>query len=90
MKKIIFILLIFLSSIVVNAQQIGMYSHYFYNMMIYNPAYTGYGDATNAMLVHRSQWSDFKGAPQLTLFTLDGNFNLLNKKVSFNLNSDLF
>jgi type IX secretion system PorP/SprF family membrane protein len=54
-------------------------------MMIYNPAYTSYGDATNAMLLHRSQWSDFKGAPQLTLFTLDGNFNLLNKKVSLGL-----
>lgn len=86
MKKNFIIILIFISSVIANAQQIGMYSHYFYNLMVYNPAFTGYGDATNAMLIRRSQWSDFKGAPQLTLFTLDGNFNLFHKNVSLGLN----
>lgn len=69
----------FLTVSAVNAQQIGMYSHYFYKPMVYNPAFTGTSDATNVMFISRSQWSDFKGAPQLNLATFDGS--LLNKKV---------
>ena len=47
--------------------------------MVYNPAFTGTSDATNAMIISRAQWADFKGAPQLNVFTLDGNLD--NKKV---------
>lgn len=65
------------------AQQIGMYSHYFYKPMVYNPAFAGSDDNANAMLVSRSQWSGFKGAPQLTLFTADGN--IMDKKVGLGL-----
>jgi type IX secretion system PorP/SprF family membrane protein len=65
------------------AQQIGMYSHYFYKPMVYNPAFAGSDDAPNAMLVSRAQWTNFKGAPQLTLFTADGN--ILDKKVGLGL-----
>ncbi len=56
-----------------NAQQISMYSHYFFNPSVYNPAFTGYNDAVNAMLINRIQWTGFKGAPKLTVFTLDGS-----------------
>ena len=66
------------------AQQIGMYSHYFYKPMAYNPAFTGTDEYTNAMLLSRSQWRSFKGAPQLTLFTADGN--VMDKKVGIGLN----
>jgi type IX secretion system PorP/SprF family membrane protein len=65
------------------AQQVGMYSHYFYKPMLYNPAFAGYGDVTNVMLLQRNQWSDFKGAPRLTVFTMDGN--LVDKKVGLGL-----
>jgi len=65
------------------AQQIGMYSHYFYKPLIYNPAFTGADDEPNALLISRAQWTDFKDAPQLTLFTIDGN--LMNKKVGIGL-----
>lgn len=86
MKKIIFILIFVACTLCaekINAQQIGMYSHYFYKPMIYNPAFTGDGDAVNIMLINRAQWSDFKGAPQLNIFTLDGR--LLDKKVGLGL-----
>jgi len=79
MKKIIVILFVYLSISAANAQQIGMYSHYFYKPMVYNPAFTGTGDATNVMFISRAQWSDFKGAPQLNIATFDGS--LMNKKV---------
>ena len=77
MKKINLILFTFISALAVNAQQVGMYSHYFYKPMVYNPAFTGTGDATNVMFISRAQWSDFKGAPQLNIATVDGS--LMNK-----------
>lgn len=64
------------------AQQVGMVGHGFFKPMINNPAFTGHQDL-NAMIISRSQWTDFNGAPQLNLFTLDGN--LLNKKVGLGL-----
>ncbi len=70
------------------AQQIGMYSHYFYKPMLYNPAFTGYENTTNAMLLHRNQWSDFKGAPRLTIFTMDGSLVDNKAGVGLNLTSD--
>jgi type IX secretion system PorP/SprF family membrane protein len=83
MKRIICAALVLLFSFALNAQQIGMYSHYFYKPMVYNPAFTGMDDATNVMFVSRAQWTDFKGAPQLNIVTLDGN--LMNKKVGLGL-----
>lgn len=83
MKKNCFIILFVLCVSFAKAQQIGMFSHYFYKPMVYNPAFTGYDDATNAMLISRAQWTGFKGSPQLNLFTLDGT--LINKKVGLGL-----
>ncbi len=83
MKKSAICILCMFTLVLANAQQIGMYSHYFYKPMVYNPAFTGTDDATNAMLISRSQWTGFKGAPQLNLFTLDGN--IMNKKVGLGL-----
>ena len=64
---------------VVFGQQVGMYSHFFYKPMVYNPAFAGSADESNMMLLSRTQWAHFKGAPQLTLFTADGN--IMDKKV---------
>jgi type IX secretion system PorP/SprF family membrane protein len=83
MRKGVVLVFIVLFAIVANAQQIGMYSHYFYNPMLYNPAFTGSTDATNAMLINHTQWTDFKGAPKLTAFTLDGS--LVEKKAGLGL-----
>lgn len=56
-----------------NAQQISLYDHYFYNPILNNPAYTGYKETTNIMLVSRTQWTGFKGAPKLNALSIDGN-----------------
>lgn len=84
MKKISLALLLLLSVQFAKAQQIGMYSHYFFKPMVHNPAFSGHDGDINAMLVNRSQWTDFNGAPQLNIFTLDGR--LTNKKVGLGLN----
>lgn len=78
MKKIVSILVMSLA-LSASAQQIGMYGHYFYKPMVYNPAFTGTGDATNVMVISRAQWSGFSGSPQLNIATMDGS--LLSKKV---------
>ncbi len=83
MRKIYLILFVVLFTMVAHAQQIGMYSHYFYKPMVYNPAFTGSQDAFNVMLLRRVQWADFKGAPQLNMLTLDGSF--MDKKVGLGL-----
>ncbi|MBI4945375.1 MAG: PorP/SprF family type IX secretion system membrane protein [Bacteroidetes bacterium] len=83
MKKIIIPFCFLLLASGAFAQQIGMYNHYFYKPMIYNPAFTGNGDGANILLVHRTQWADFKGAPQFDILTLDNNF--MNKKVGLGM-----
>jgi type IX secretion system PorP/SprF family membrane protein len=83
MKKAGFILILFFPFLPAEAQQIGMYGHAFFKPMVYNPAYAGNSESTNAMILSRSQWTSFKNAPQLNLFTLDGN--LQNKKVGLGL-----
>lgn len=71
MKIFLFYILFFLS-VLAKAQQIGMYSHYFFKPMVFNPAFTG-NEGNNAMIINRSQWTDFNGSPQLNIITLEGN-----------------
>ena len=86
MRKIYSSLLFFSFMLTLQAQQIGIYSHAFYKPMISNPAFTGSGESTSAMLISRAQWIDFKNAPQMNIFTLDGM--LQNKKMGIGV--DLF
>ncbi|MDP2385150.1 MAG: PorP/SprF family type IX secretion system membrane protein [Bacteroidota bacterium] len=72
MKKALYILILFSLSFGIKAQQIGMYNHYFYKPLFYNPAFAGNSQVTEAMMINRSQWSDFNGAPQLNILMLDG------------------
>ena len=83
MRKFFIILSFIIICNFANAQQIGMYSHYFYKPMVYNPAFSADGDASNAMLISRAQWTGFKENPKLTIFTLDGS--LIAKKAGLGL-----
>lgn len=70
MKKIAFILAIAAGTYQLSAQQDAMYTHYMYNTLSVNPAYAGSREALTATLLHRSQWLDFKGAPETQTFTM--------------------
>lgn len=83
MKKFLFSIVLIITVLFAKAQQIGMYSHYFFKPMVYNPAFTGNDGGINAMIINRSQWTDFNGSPQLNLLTLDGS--LANNKAGFGL-----
>ncbi|MCB9245113.1 MAG: PorP/SprF family type IX secretion system membrane protein [Flavobacteriales bacterium] len=54
------------------AQQVPMYSHYYYNRFLYNPALAGNQDYGQLILVNRNQWNSIPGAPKTTAFTVDG------------------
>src|SRR3954471_2956979 len=73
-KRYLFFIFLFLT-LLGNAQQIGMYSHFYFKPMVYNPAFTGFDEGVNAMIISRNQWTGFKGAPQLNLLSVDGSIN---------------
>lgn len=73
MKKIfITIALAAATSAGLKAQQLPLFSQYYYNRFIYNPAFTGTDDNFNAFLIHRSQWKEVPGAPVTYALTVDG------------------
>ena len=61
-----------------SAQQVSLYNHYFYNPTVYNPAFTGFREATNVTLITRNQWTGFKGSPKLNALLADG---LISRKM---------
>jgi len=56
------------------AQQEALYTHYMYNLMAVNPAYTGYENQLTATLLHRSQWITIPGAPRNQTFSIQAPF----------------
>lgn len=54
------------------AQQVPLYSHYYYNRFLYNPALAGNQDYGQLLLINRNQWNNIPGAPKTTAMTLDG------------------
>ncbi len=56
----------------VDAQQLPLYSQYYFNTFLYNPATTGITGETNAYLIHRRQWTGMPGGPVTNAFTVDG------------------
>ncbi|MDR2125912.1 MAG: type IX secretion system membrane protein PorP/SprF [Prevotellaceae bacterium] len=75
MKKITLIIsiLIIVSTNKAESQQIPLFSQYMFNGTYINPAYTGSRDALFANLLYRKQWIGFNGAPQTTMFNIDGS-----------------
>lgn len=88
MKYILHLLfLLFVSSLnSLNAQQLPMYSQFYWNDFAINPAYTGLTGSPRVQLGYRNQWSGFDGAP--STFTIGGH--TLLKKQNIGLGGMLF
>lgn len=56
----------------VMAQQVPMYSHYYYNQFLYNPSLAGSRDFGQMYLINRNQWNSIPGAPRTQAITMDG------------------
>ncbi len=63
MKKVILILLAFISFSQLKAQQDAQYTQYMYNTISVNPAYAGSRGLLSVTGLHRSQWVGLDGAP---------------------------
>jgi type IX secretion system PorP/SprF family membrane protein len=73
MKKVlIFIAFVVLGLTQAFAQQVPMYSHYYYNQFLYNPALAGSKAYGQVYLINRNQWFNIPGAPQTQALTIDG------------------
>lgn len=76
MKRLVTILIaFFLYTVVINAQQQGLYTQFMYNKMVFNPGYVGSLEAPAASLIHRSQWIGFEGRPESTSLSYQTNVN---------------
>lgn len=80
MKKLIILTLVALTFTVSSfGQQVPMYSHYYFNKFLYNPALTGDQSYGQAYMIYRNQWNNVPDAPRTKAVTVDGP--LKNKKV---------
>ncbi len=79
MKKIIPIVLFIAVLSEARAQQDPLYSQYFNNPMLINPAFAGSFERLYAGLGYRSQWSGMDGAP--TSFNFNSHLSLMENKV---------
>lgn len=72
-----------------NAQQLPLYSQYYFNTFLINPATTGVTNETNAFLIHRSQFSGIPGGPVTNAFTIDGFMDDKNVGLGFSIFNDV-
>lgn len=69
MRKYYLLLAFIVLNFIVKAQQLPVYSQYFNNPYIYNPAFAGTKNAAYIFLNHRQQWRGIEGAPVTSSFS---------------------
>lgn len=75
MRSIVRYIMIFAvlsATTLVRAQDQAVYNHYIANQGVLNPAYNGSRDVISGLLLFRSQWTGFKGAPYTGAFNMHG------------------
>ncbi|VAW10951.1 FIG01019488: hypothetical protein [hydrothermal vent metagenome] len=77
------VLLGFISTTTVNAQQDAQYTQYMFNTMTVNPAYAGSRGQLSAAALYRSQWVGLDGSPET--FTLNLHSPIRNSKLGYGL-----
>lgn len=65
------------------AQQVPLYSHYYYNKFLYNPALAGAQDYGQIYLINRTQWNQIPQSPRTKALTIDGPMK--NKNIGLGL-----
>lgn len=71
--------LLFLSVQYCYGQQYPVFSQYYFNEMVINPAYAGSHIQLSATLMYRNQWVNFPGAPRT--FSASGHMAILGSKI---------
>lgn len=90
MKKHLLTLLLAIFSTGIFAQQDEIYTQFFSNAFILNPAYAGSHEAISVMAMYRNQWVGFSGAPKALAFSVHSpifrsasgiGFSVVNDKI---------
>ncbi len=71
-----------------SAQQDPLYTQYMDNLQVINPGYAGSVGVGNVLMVARTQWVEFDGAPATRSFTYNVGDDNKNIGVGFSLMSD--
>jgi hypothetical protein len=82
-KGIGILLILFIQTRHIDAQQLPIYSQYTFNKFLLNPATAGSDGYTTISLVAREQWLGFKGTPKTHAVTIDSRL-LRNSFISKN------
>ena len=75
MRKVITIVFFLFSVMIVKSQQAVMFSQYYTNNVIYNPAISGSLDYSAFTFQSRQQWLGFEGAPLTANVSYHGALN---------------
>lgn len=75
MKKVLSITIAVLVVAVTQAQQLPLYSNYFFTPYTFNPSMSGYSGMTEVALVHKRQWTGVQGAPNTSALAINGDLN---------------
>jgi type IX secretion system PorP/SprF family membrane protein len=76
MKKIYLIIAAVAINFSLSAQQLSMYSQYYWNDFAINPAFTGFRNTPRIQIGYRNQWAGFQGAPKT--YNIGGHTTLRN------------
>lgn len=66
--RVLLLLIFFLASFSCYPQTNGLISHYMFNPLIINPAYSGFDQALSVSFMVKNQWSGVEGAPSSQIF----------------------
>lgn len=88
MRRIVFVMVLFIASKTALSQQEAMYTQYMFNTLAINPAYAGSRNVVSATALLRSQWAGIEGAPETQTFTIDAPINSKKIGLGFQLFND--
>ena len=75
MKRLVIIIFLFFFAFDVRSQQVAMFSQYFLNDVVYNPAISGSKDYNPLVFQTRKQWIGFDGSPFFSNISYHGSVN---------------
>jgi type IX secretion system PorP/SprF family membrane protein len=78
---IVFLLSVFFTA--ARAQQYPVFTQYYFNELVINPAYAGNNVKLSATAMYRNQWINFPGAPKT--FNVSGHTALMKNKIGVGL-----
>jgi type IX secretion system PorP/SprF family membrane protein len=88
MKRVLILLVVLIGCGGLYSQNLSQYNHYIANQGLLNPAYNGTRDVISGLLIHRSQWVGFEGAPINEALNVHGAIENTNLGVGVSLMND--